>query len=84
MDLDDVITADYTHRLPEAVRDATAVITTDLMGATNIVGAGLLGLTGIKAEEIELRQDSKSNVVSGEINERAKDLLNAYRELHWG
>lgn len=84
MDFDDVITATYTHSLPEDVRDATAVVMTDLLGATNIVGAGLQGLSRIKAEEIELAQDSKSTIASGEISERAKMLLSGYREVHWG
>ena len=84
MDLDDVVTASYAHRLPEDVRDATAVVMTDLLGATNIVGAGLQGLSRIRAEEIEIAQDSHSPIASGEISERAKLLLNGYREIHWG
>jgi hypothetical protein len=84
MDLDDVITATYTHMLPEDVRDATAVIMTDLAGTTNIVGAGLLGLSRIRAEEIELAVDSKSAISGGEISDRAKMLLDAYRDLSWG
>lgn len=84
IDLDDVIAASYTHALPEEVRDATAVVMTDLLGATNIVGAGLQGLSRIKAEEIELAQDSKSPIANGEISTRAKMLLSAYREVHWG
>ncbi len=84
MDLDDVITVSYTHSLPEDVRDATAVVMTDLLGATAIVGAGLQGLSRIKAEEIELATDAKSSISAGDISERAKMLLAAYRELHWG
>lgn len=84
MDFDDEITADYIHRLPEEVRDAAGVIATDLIGATYIVGAGLLGLTRIKAEEIELTQAPSGNFVGGEINDRAKNLLSAYREITWG
>lgn len=84
IDLDDVITATYTHSLPEDVRDATAVVMTDLLGATAIVGAGLQGLSRIKAEEIELATDAKSAISGGDISERAKMLLSAYRELHWG
>lgn len=84
LDFDDIITATYTHFVPEDVRDATAVVLTDLLGAKQIVAAGLQGLTEIKAEEIELRQDPKSSTATGEISDRAKMLLEAYREYHWG
>lgn len=84
LDSDDIITCTYTHRLPEDVRDATAIVMTDLMGAGTIVAAGLQGLKRIKAEEIELEQDSKSPIAGGEINDRAKAMLAAYREFHWG
>jgi hypothetical protein len=84
MDLDDVITVTYTHRVPENVRDATAVITTDMLGAKAIVGAGLQGLSAIRAEEIELRTDSRSTVTTGDISPRARLLLASYRRLHWG
>lgn len=84
MDPDDVITVDYTHRLPENVRDAVGVVATDLLGAVNIVGAGLQGLSRIKAEEIELAQDGRSSIVTGELNGRAQLLLADLREYHWG
>lgn len=84
MDLDDVLRMSYTHSIPEAVRDATAVVVTDLIGAGQVVGAGLQGLSRIKAEEIELATDAKSSVTSGDINERAKLLLAPYREFSWG
>ena len=81
---DGVLTADYMHKLPADIRDAVGVITTDLIGSASIVGAGLLGLSGIRAEEIELRQATNTRITAGEISDRAKALLMPYREFHWG
>lgn len=80
----DVLRMTYTHSIPESVRDATAIVATDLLGAGQVVGAGLQGLSRIKAEEIELATDSKSSVTTGDINDRAKLLLSGYREFSWG
>jgi hypothetical protein len=53
---DDEVLADYTYTLPQAVSDAAAIISTDLMGKTAIARRGMLGLSSIKVAEVSLTQ----------------------------
>ena len=73
-----VYEASYTHPLPQAIPMATALITNDLVGQSAIAAAGMLGLSGIKVEEVELRQSSKINFYVTPVNSAAAALLDAY------
>jgi hypothetical protein len=69
---------DYVHTLPTAVARATSLIVTDLLGFSNINASGLTGLSGIRVEEIELRQSSKVGFTVDAISPAAKILLNPF------
>lgn len=71
----------YHYKLPPGVAQATSLVTTDLSGAVRIAEAGLLGLSGIKVEEVELRQSSKVNFYVTPINPAAQVLLAPYKAL---
>lgn len=73
--------ASYTYLLPTAISRATALILSDLIGYANINASGLSGLSGIRVEEIELRQSAKAGFISVPISPAAKALLNPYRQV---
>jgi hypothetical protein len=73
--------ASYHYKLPPGVVQATALIATDLAGASAIASSGMLGLSGIKVEEVELRQSSKVNFYVTPVNPAANMLLAQYRSL---
>lgn len=75
VDSDDVVRASYTHRLPWEIRDATALVTTQLLGTREIVAAGMSGLSGIRVEEVELRQSRDALAARQEISGLAATLL---------
>lgn len=77
-------TASYTYTLPTDIAKATQLVVTDLIGQSAIASSGLLGLSGIKVEEIELRQSSKVNFYVEPINAAARILLTPYVNLNWG
>ena len=80
----DSVTASYTHTLPTNVMSATALITTSLLGQRAISASGLQGLSGIKVEEVEIRQSRDSQMARDEIPGNAQKLLAPYRRIHWG
>lgn len=80
----DGVTASYTYKLPTNIANATAIITTSLLGSRAIAEKGLLGLSGIRVEEVEIRQSRDSRLAVDEIPGTAQKLLNPYRYLHWG
>jgi hypothetical protein len=78
-DLDDVVTADYSHKLPWEIRDATGLVATQLLGNRAIVAAGMQGISGIKIEEVEIRQSRDAQAAKTEISGLAAELLEPYR-----
>lgn len=72
-------TATYHYPLPEGISQATAIIVSDLIGYTNINASGLSGLSGIRVEEIELRQSSKAGFITAPISPAADKLLAPYK-----
>lgn len=73
--------ASYQYHLPPGIAAATALIMSDLLGASAIAAAGMLGLSGIRVEEVELRQSSKVNFYVNPINAAAQVYLAPYRAL---
>ena len=71
-------TASYHYKLPPGIAQAVALITTDLGGTAAIAAAGMLGLSGIKVEEVELRQSSKINFAVQPVNAAARIYLAPY------
>lgn len=78
-DYDDVITASYTFKLPGDIRDAVAMVCTQLLGNRAIVEAGMQGISGIKIEEVEIRQSRDAQSAKTEISGLAEQLLIPYR-----
>jgi len=76
-------TATYHYPLPDAIPRATAIIMSDLIGYTNINASGLSGLSGIRVEEIELRQSSRAGFIATPISPAAQVLLEPYRYITW-
>lgn len=71
----------YHHRLPPGIAFAEGLITTDLIGAGNLAAAGMLGLSGFKVEEVEIRQSSKINFAVQPVNAAAKLMLAPYAAM---
>lgn len=80
----DNVTATYTHKLPTNVMTATAMITTTLLGNRAINEKGLQGLSGIRVEEVEIRQSRDSQLARDTVPGNAQLLLAPYRRFHWG
>jgi len=76
--------ASYTYRLPTAIANAVAIITTSLLGARAIKEKGLAGLSGMKVEEVEIRQSRDAQLARDDIPGLAQRLLTPYRYFHWG
>lgn len=73
--------ASYHYKLPPGIASAVALVATDIIGASAIAAAGLLGLSGIKVEEVELRQSSKINFAVQPISAAAKIHLGRYQAM---
>lgn len=73
--------ASYHHKLPPGIAAATTLVATDMFGAANIAASGLLGLSGIKVEEVEMRQSSKVNFFVTPVNAAAKIYLAPYAAM---
>lgn len=78
-----IYSADYSHPLPVALARGSAMIATDVLGQSAIAGAGMLGLSGIRVEEVELRQSSKVGLYTTPVNGAARLLLAPYVYLNW-
>lgn len=72
------VLASYKHKLPSDIPLATALVMTDMLGYSNINASGLTGLSGIRVEEIELRQSSKVGFAVYDMHPAARPLLNSY------
>jgi hypothetical protein len=75
----DTWTATYSYPLPPGIARATGFVMDDLHGQSAIAAAGMIGLSGIKVEEVELRQSSRVNFAVQPINAAAATLLAPYR-----
>jgi hypothetical protein len=73
--------ASYHHKLPPGIAAATALVATDIRGASAIAASGMLGLSGIRVEEIELRQSSKVNYMVTPVNNAAMSHIARYRAM---
>lgn len=78
---DDEFLVSYSHRLPSDVQSAVQLIATDLLGQTAIAAAGLIGLSAIKVEEVELRQSSKVNFAVTPVNPAAQAYMGPYAAM---
>lgn len=81
---DDVIEVEYQFPLPFEVQAATGIMTSEMLGYANINASGLTGLSGIKVEEIELRQSARAGFSVYDIHPAAKVLLAGYVEVSIG
>ena len=72
------ITVSYTHKMDFAIAMATGIIVTDLLGYSNINASGLGGLSGIRVEEIELRQSSRAGYNNIDLHPAAKQYLGSF------
>lgn len=73
--------ASYHYKLPPGIAAATTLIATDIVGASAIAAAGMLGLSAIKIEEVELRQSSKVNYYVQPVSAAAWVYLARYAAM---
>jgi len=73
--------ASYHYHLPAGIAAATSLIATDLLGQAAIVGSGLLGLSGLKVEEVEIRLSAKVNFGVQPISAAAAIYLAPYASM---
>lgn len=72
----EVVTADYTYALPQAIADAIGIIATDSIGASRNAGRGLTGLSSLRVAEVALTVAAPQVNRGGvSIPSRAADLL---------
>lgn len=71
------ITASYTHRLPNELAQATAIVASALLGERDLVAKGMNRLEAIKVEEVELRRTipQRAGVIEASVPDAAKALL---------
>lgn len=79
VDYNDIISADYHHKLPWEVRDAVGMVATQLLGNRAIVAAGMQGISGIKVEEVEIRQSRDAQAAKTEVSGLAASLLEPFK-----
>lgn len=75
------ITADYTHTLPDAISEATAIIATAALGERNLAAIGMTGLSSFKVAEVALARTNRgafSIEQSANIPPAAASLLDSY------
>lgn len=80
----DVIEVEYQYTLPFEVQAATGIMASEMLGYANINASGLTGLSGIKVEEIELRQSARAGFSVYDLHPAAKVLLAGYVEVSIG
>jgi hypothetical protein len=79
-----IYSATYDYPLPGSIALATALVGTDVLGQTNINASGLLGLSGLRVEEVELRQSARTGFTVNAVSMAAKTLLAPYVYHNWG
>lgn len=79
-----VISVSYAYTMPFDIALATGIVCSDMLGYSNINASGLTGLSGIRVEEIELRQSSRVGFNVYEMHPAARLLLGAYVFASWG
>lgn len=62
-----VVTLDYTHRLPPGIAMATGHLTATFLNEGDLVAKGLGNLSSIRVEEIELRRTYRPDTTQGLI-----------------
>jgi len=80
-DDEDEFTISYSHKVPPEVAMAQSFIANDIVGGQAIAAAGMIGLSGISVEEVELRQSSKVNFAVQPINAAAAMYLAPVRAM---
>lgn len=81
------VTASYTHRLPQEIRDAIGLITRHELGESNLARKGMQGLDSIRLAEIQLNRPrqpaTRGGLVTVDNLERlvpeAADLLTGHK-----
>jgi hypothetical protein len=80
----DVVSVSYTYTLEPEIALATGIMVTDLLGYSNINASGLTGLSGIRVEEIELKQAVHNSFSTYDLHPAAKALLSGRVFASWG
>ena len=78
----DVITADYTYTLPDAIAEATAITATSLLGERALAAKDMTGLSSIKVAEVALARANRGVYAQQQaqqtIPNEAASLLDAF------
>jgi len=76
----DIITADYTHKLPFDIAQATGIIATAMLNERDLVASGLGRIEALQLEEISVRRSlpQRSQLQLKQIPEEAALLLGGY------
>lgn len=80
----DPVDITYTYPMPPEIPLATGIVVTDLLGYANINASGLTGLSGIRVEEIEIRQSSRTGFANYDMHPAAAALLAGFVNVSWG
>lgn len=75
---DDLLTASYHFPLPYAIARATGMIAADIIAQDKVYSAGLVGLSSLRVEEVEMRVSRTTGFNSLPINPAAAKLLGRY------
>jgi len=82
LDLNDVVTADYTHVLPFEIQQATALVAATSLAERDLTAKGMGQLAEIRVEEVQLRRDARRTgtvVASEAVSDAAQALLAGFR-----
>jgi len=78
---DDIITADYTHKLPREIQRATGIVATAALNERELSAAGLGRIEALTLEEITIRRSvaQRNNAINSHvIPEEAAALLDGF------
>lgn len=78
---DDIVTADYTYTLPDAIVEATGITATHLLGEAKLSAKGMTGLSSIKVAEVALARTNRGALSLGQgdvIPATAASLLDTF------
>lgn len=78
--VDDVITADYTHKLPHDIQHAVGIIATQFLNERDLTAAGLGRIEAMTIEELSIRRSlpQRSQLAIKVIPDQAALLLAGY------